>query len=369
MSELAALDLLEAQGRGVSDRQQEALQYYWVQVLRALGNQADVKDCLTYAGAEKLISHARTRGLAGQSIRRLVSCLKRGAKRAHREGFLVYAPVDWPVVRSDAANVQQRGKLWSPEQIKAWLACLEGEAYDEALFALLTGLRSQELKRVKREWIKQTPGGVFLDLPPEGSKTHEGRQVAISDAALVVVESCRQRSVPGGMMFSGASHNRTRRTAARNAGLNGTVTLRDLRTYYLTHAAYADAIAAQAAAGHTDLRTTQRYQRTTLARLSAASDAVSASLGAKGAQSGGHSEEKSGDGDFVESEKLNDNGDLTWCGVRDLNPRHPACKTETTLIEHLNQCDTCRLFVFQHMQMHGAEGKRGTVGGHSKKAV
>ena len=77
------------------------------------------------------------------------------------------------------------------------------------------------------------------------------------------------------------NHRKAFDAARKTIGYRKTITLRDLRHCHATWAAQGtgDAAAAQAALGHTDLRTTQRYLSTTIQRTAAAAVAVEAQLG------------------------------------------------------------------------------------------
>ncbi len=99
---------------------------------------------------------------------------------------------------------------------------------------------------------------------PLATKTRRERVVALDRAG-------GHLDVP---LFA-SDHKRAFRNAATRAGI-ARITLRDLRHCHATWAAQGtgDAAAAQAALGHADLRTTQRYLTATLARVSSAAVAV-----------------------------------------------------------------------------------------------
>jgi len=98
--------------------------------------------------------------------------------------------------------------------------------------------------------------------------------------ALELLEQAPATREPGAPLFP-ESHLRAHRRAARKLGIAQRITLRDLRHCHATWSAQGtgDAAAAQAALGHTDLRTPQRYLSTTFARVACAALAVDQVLG------------------------------------------------------------------------------------------
>jgi integrase len=104
--------------------------------------------------------------------------------------------------------------------------------------------------------------------------------VGLCDEAPAIL---RRRCENGVAAFPSGSH-RTHRTArllaAQRAGWPSGISLRDLRHTHATLAAHAlgDAKAVQAALGHSDLRTTDRYLSSTIARTTATASAVAEAL-------------------------------------------------------------------------------------------
>ncbi len=255
-----------------------------VEPVRALRADAH-PESLDFDQIQNFVAARRERGNRGQSIRKDLQALKRGLDIARRRGWIRAVP-DFPKVRSDPPKETQKGQLHAPHLLRAWLDALPLEARDEAEFALLTGLRATEIKRASATWVERAPAdaGVpaLLRVPAAASKTRTERVVGLTAEALVILERN-----PNGFP---ETHRNARRTAAKQIAYARNITLRDLRHTYGTLALQGtgDAIAAQAALGHTELATTQRYQSSTLKRTASASIAVARLLERSPSAPSGH---------------------------------------------------------------------------------
>ena len=271
-----------AQARGVGARQLQSIEACWGHLCRVLGPDTD-PSAVTYDRVTSYVATRRGEGVRGQSIRKETQALKRGLKIARRRGSLPELPVEWPVVRSDPPRKWQRGKLHPPELILRWLAALEAdhpEAHRQAQVALRTGLRAEELRALSWEWVEPAPEGAgvpaLLRVPAEAAKTRRERIVGLPAACLGFLSAAHGAQEAWDAPLFAANHRKAFDAARKVVGYRKTITLRDLRHCHATWAAQGtgDAAAAQAALGHTDLRTTQRYLSTTISRTASAAVAV-----------------------------------------------------------------------------------------------
>lgn len=294
LSQLASADIQRAMSKGVDKATRErTLDWIWHPMLAFFGPGRDPQS-ITYDDAEAYIAHRRSIEVRGQTIRREMQALRRGMKIAKRRGWMTEVPEEWPPIASDPPSPEHRGKLHPPKALRMWLEQLAPDARDECLFALCTGLRGKELKRVRANWVEPLPPGfptpALLRIPAASAKTRRERMVGLPQEALDIIRR-RIEAHPGAVLvFSQASHTRTMTQARKRIGYAQNITMRDLRHTYSTLALQGtgDATAVQAAMGHTDLRTTQLYQSSTLLRTAQVSAAAARLLSeVKGAQSGG----------------------------------------------------------------------------------
>jgi len=280
--ELAGLDIDRAVAEGVDAATRvPTLAHMWAWLVRCMGDLP-----VETIGAQHVSAYVttrRARGVRGQTIRRELQCLQRGLSLAYRRGWLAIEPntTDWPRVRSSSKG-RNAGKQHEPDIIRRWLGALHAEARDEATLIVLTALRAAEAKRVRLSWVRQAPPGAgvpaLLEVPAEAAKTRSPRTIGLCQAA---VDLIRRRAVaPDVPVLSQSDFSRHRATVARRIGYSSTITLRDLRHCHLTWglAATGDARATLEAAGHSDLRTTERYLHTTLIRTAGVARAVAGVL-------------------------------------------------------------------------------------------
>ena len=293
LAELAALDLKRAAAKGVTRSQRVSVEACWEHLCRVLGADLD-PETLNYDIIEGYIALRRTEGARGQSIRKEVQALKRGERIAVRKNWVDRPLLEWPEITSDPEG-EKRGKLHEADVLKRWLEEIaeiprSGMAVYQAETALRTGLRAAELRRLSRGWVEIAPQEVqapaLLRVPAWAAKTRKERVVGLTGEALRVLEQAwdvlradnpdANRTTP---LFPG-QHKRAFDRARKEIHYTDTITLRDLRHCYATWAARGtgDAAAAQAALGHADLRTTQRYLSSTLERVVGAASAVSETL-------------------------------------------------------------------------------------------
>lgn len=267
-------DYEDAEDRGASKGYLRSLRWSWRAIDAGFGATATVRD-LSLDALNRYVRFRRKQGVRGQSIRREITALKRICRRAASRGWII-APAEWPRVKSDPPHPGRIGKLRSAEEIAAVLSALPRDVADEYRFAALTGLRSAELARIEPGWLEATPSGPLLRVPAWASKTRSERVVMLAAPALEIIRRRSDRSP----IFTGADHQVRVGSASRRAGLVHPLTFRDLRVFYASAglAGSGDAAAVQASLGHADLRTTQRYQRSTLERAAAVSEAAAKAL-------------------------------------------------------------------------------------------
>jgi integrase len=123
-------------------------------------------------------------------------------------------------------------------------------------FIRLTGLRLEEFRRYHPSWLRPAPAGsktkALLVVPPEASKTRDGRTLPLNAEALAIAKQW-------GSKFKGKKFNHALWLASAAVGVSPPLTPRDLRATYITHVARRDLPAAQRLAGHTNVATTGRY--------------------------------------------------------------------------------------------------------------
>ncbi len=284
---LAGADRDEALARGVGARQIESIERSWGHVCRVLGADVD-PSTITYDEVLRFVAFRRREGARGQSIAKETQALKRGLRIARRRGSITALPEDWPTIRQDPPNRKQRGQVHPIDVISQWLTELRRTAlpaWRQADVAIRTGLRAEELRAVTWEWVEAAPDGsgvpAVLRIPAESAKTRRERIVGLTPGVLKHLNDARAEVNSWTVPLLPGNHRRAFKAATDAIGHPQTITLRDLRHCHATWSAQGtgDAAATQAALGHTDLRTTQRYLSTTITRTASAAVAVGEALG------------------------------------------------------------------------------------------
>jgi len=286
LATLAGLDVAEAVARGVGARQRQSIEACWGHACRILG--ADRKPpSIQYDLMVRYIASRRAEGARGQTIVKEIQAVKRGLRIARRRGSLESLPEEWPKVRRDPPDDKQKGKLHPADVVGRWLhavAELSEQAWRQAEIAVRTGLRAEELRALTWDWVEPAPESTgvpaVLRIPAKAAKTRRERVVGLTAEALVVLDQAQEAVDGWDVPLLVGNYRKTFATAAKAIDYPRTITLRDLRHCHATWAAQGtgDAAAAQAALGHTDLRTTQRYLSTTITRTASAAVAVGAAL-------------------------------------------------------------------------------------------
>lgn len=276
LAQLAEWDVDRAEAAGVTAKRIDQIERDWTHLARHLHAELEPRR-ITYPMVEAFVAARRQDGARGQTIRRELWTLKRGMEIARRRGKLAMVLQDWPTIRSDPPS-DKRGHLIPIPILAQWLALLpDNGARAQAEFVLRTGLRAAEVRRVRASWVESAPAGslvpAVLRLPAWATKSRAERIVGLTQPALDLV-----RSAPRGEQDSPlwpGTHQKATRSASEALGVP-TISLRDLRHTHATLAAQGtgDAAAAQAALGHTELATTQRYLSSTIERTTGAAVAV-----------------------------------------------------------------------------------------------
>ena len=279
LSIMGGADVENVEKRGKSPGYVAAIASMWRNLVRVLGpTLADVD----HRSLEDYAATRRKEGARGQTIRRELGRLQWAFKRCELEGVPVDPPRAWPKIESDPSDPRRTGKLVEPAVLRAYLAELPADLRDEWTVAALTGLRQGELARLTFEWVRLSPISGWTVVVPQGGgkrRLHE-RIVSLPEQARKILVARSRRHE--GLLFPRERWNGRRALdrAAKRLGLPHRLTLRDLRTTYGTTALVTsgDAAAVMAALGHSDLRTTQRYQRSTLQRVAKVGAGVAATL-------------------------------------------------------------------------------------------
>lgn len=285
---LAAEDIVDAENRGVSGAHIEALESQWCMVADVFGPDYLVSD-LSVDELRAYEGERRRRGVRGQTIRRELALLRRSLRRARRRGHVdrdwaFDLDQDWPTIKTDPPDRNKSGKLWPIETIRRYLEELRAEARAEATFAVLTGLRWAELKRVTPDMIERRtdlPTPALMRLPESVTKTRRGREVGLPAPALAIVDAQLSQDPSRQRIFSATDYKGHRRHVSRDVlGLEHTITLRDLRHCYASYALRGgqDPTAVMRAMGHTDLKMTERYLSAPLEGIASAGASVAGAL-------------------------------------------------------------------------------------------
>lgn len=292
LTDMAGLDVERAVAEG-SDPEItiSRLGYMWRSIIAVMGDlpvgKVNDRQVMSYIMAR------RSASIRGQTIRRELQTLRRGLLIAKKYGEHVQ-DIDWPKIKSDPPLSKQRGKLWPPATIMQVLEKLPVDAKDELLLCLYTGLRATELRRLRYDWIEPAPQGsptpAVLRLPAEATKTRQPRIIGLTVEAMEIIR--RRLAASGGkepLVFDGTDYHKALALASKACGLSENLTKRDLRHTFATLALQGsgDAIAVQAALGHSNLSMTNRYQHSTVLRTASASAAVAALLSNSDNENGG----------------------------------------------------------------------------------
>jgi len=285
----ALADLAELDRRNAEMRRRRAptlaiQEFHWRWLRRHIGDDI-YADQINYRIATQYIQARQNDGVRNQTIRRELATLYRGLRLAVRDGAAFRLPDDWPRIESDQPDPKSSGRLHPVEILAEWVAALPEEPRDIAWFVLLTGLRHEEARRVAGTWVVPAPTGIglpaLLSLPGYATKTRQPRIVGLTEQALGIIQRRIGNRPENELVFSQKNYRWSYKAACHTIGYDQTIKLRDLRVAYATLAIAggADPIAVQAALGHRQLATTQKYLKSTIARTASASVLVDMAVG------------------------------------------------------------------------------------------
>jgi len=269
--ELAAWDVERAEAE-TTHHNASTLENRWRQALGFFGEGFDAL-ALTTDKIQAYIKHRR-QTCEGQTIRRELWMLKRGLGFLKSQAIsagnrdlafdLMLRIDDFPTVKSGKTDKALAGKLHGPETLARFFDALPQHVADIFRFSMLTGLRHEELKRVKREWIKQIRGIDCLIMPAQSTKSRKERLIPLNAEALEITERG-----DADFIFSQRNHKKLVYAACERLGVES-ITLRDMRHHFATATEQVDSKAAQDILGHSSRAMTDRYLHTDLERLAAA---------------------------------------------------------------------------------------------------
>lgn len=350
LATLAALDLDRAEADKASEKQLAAIEYAWGAITKHMGGTSSAT-VITFDAVEQYIKARRKDGVSGQTIRKERQRIRWAAGVAHRKGWLPVVPQVWPKIRDDARDEAQAGKLHDLDVLRAWfrrLRDIRKRAYLEARIVVLTGLRSEEAARLSWSWVEETAAGPVLHVPAWAAKTRDERRVGLGREAYALLRSLAKGRVELEPLLGKRYWRKPREAARKSLGYGRPITLRDLRHTFLTLGleSTGDATATQAAAGHTDLRTTQRYLHSTIERAQAVSRGVEASLNR-------HHKTATID-------KTGPSGGRT----RVRTEGHLRVKPEPSLIDHVSTCEICQRRIAAHAETVRLHPETATMSRH-----
>ena len=264
----ADLDRAVAAG-GTASYVNKGLGAYWRNLVRILGDVRLDKidtDAVTAYVEKRLAENVRR-----QTIRRELTALKRAV-----DGN----PIKWPKLRADPKDEKLAGKARDPEILRRLLEELSPDCQAQVQFALATGLRSEELKRVRLSWVK----GDLLHMPAPATKSRRARTVALTPETLAVLR--RAAAKHGDAPWAKRAFHKSLKTASERIGVYPHVSLRDLRHTFATEAlkGSGDLAAVMAVMGHSNLSTASLYQHSSEARartVAAVAATISSTVPAK----------------------------------------------------------------------------------------
>jgi integrase len=295
LANLAALDIERAKAGGASEAQQKTLERdRWSRLIEHFGD-IPATEANNFDRVQGYILARRQRGVRGQTIKREVAALRRGMIIAKRRGWIRAVLDEWPPIKTDPPKEAQAGKMHDPDTLRAVVHALPVDVQEGVAFALLTGLRYAELRRVRAEYVERLPIGsatpALLRLPAASTKTRRPRVIGLSETALQILEirAARLEETPdsfrsargrmpadydGGQLFPRVNYRNVLVKACTTAGYRRVITMRDLRATFLTLGLLetgGDVRAAMAAGGHTKEATAFKYQHADLERTTTVS--------------------------------------------------------------------------------------------------
>jgi integrase len=202
---------------------------------------------------------ARRKEVKGQTVTREVRLLKGYMLTAYEQGELASVPVRWPKIKRDPKDKKRRGKFVPFEVLLRWLPLLPQDTREFAEFVLLTGIRRDEMRRLRYDMIVDG----MLDLPDEESKAGGGK-IPLHKHAQKIVQLRRERYPNAERIFPVTNTNsndemQEQFTAAAMKVWGMPITARDLRHTVGSRLAKFDPVATMEVLRHKDLSMTAEY--------------------------------------------------------------------------------------------------------------
>lgn len=394
LARLGGLDLTRAISRGVTASQQRSIMGCWKSLTRVLGAERR-PDTIDYDLCQSYIAERRRAGVRGQSIRKELQALKRGMMIARRKRLITVALDEWPEVRNDPKDTKKAGKLHPQHILERWLEALDrvpksGLARVQAEIALRTGIRAEEVRRLSWSWVEETPPGselpAILRLPAWATKDRDERVVGLTQEALELIAFARtEQQLVTWEHFDtpllAGEHKHAFQAACKLIDYPRAITLRDLRHCHASWSAQAtgDIAAVQAALGHADLETTQRYLSSTVDRALKAALAVGAALKGRGGKSGGGVPGAPGGGGppgpgpgaghSTRTQSRSDRAKVgvVMVGVTGFEPATRCSQSDfEALLQHITTCSDCLLAFLQGISKQLDDTRIGHAAGHMR---
>jgi integrase len=274
----AARDVQQCRDSAKNERSPASVESSWVQIMKHLGcelrlTDIDIGTLREYRTLRRTKDEARDQTIVREwhALRRAFRGaleLKRVQEHRDTADHLRNMLATWPKMGSrDRADQGRRGHLRTPEEIQAVCARADAEVRDKLLFALMTGLRAEELSRIKFAWFEEAPPGhdvpAILRFPSEAAKTLDGGgTLGVPELALEIVKR-RFQGDTNATVFTNEVHKTQLRNISKELGIEPRLKFRDMRTTHITWAKEGTGRidVSQAAARHSDPRTTMRYIR------------------------------------------------------------------------------------------------------------
>lgn len=282
--ELAAADVVERGSLGATQAHLEKLKNKWKVIVKNLPEDRgpdvfDYPDAIAYQGKRRAQTW-QGEPIRGQTIYRETAAIWRALLIAKSRGLRSAMPDRWPKVKRNPKHQRKAGKHWEPELVREWLMMQHQDARDEAIVAAVTQLRSAEVRRLLSSTLRRAPRGSqtpwLAEIGESATKTREARIVGVPEIAYQIIRR-RMAAQPGvDHVFAQADFKKHRARISRDLKFTCNLTLRDLRHTFASEALRltGDATAVMRAQGHKDLRTTEKYQHSTVLRTTAVAAAA-----------------------------------------------------------------------------------------------
>jgi integrase len=268
-------DIARAEDRGRHPHYVDTLGTNWKTLLRVLGEDVRLHK-ISGADLELYIRTRKREGVRNQTVSKELTCLKRALRSALKDKRVKAMPAvkaaikdcldEWPEpLPPDPKDPMLEGVPRSPEVIRAVCEKATPELRDKIIFALCTGVRPEELTRVRFDMVRKAPVDApvpaYLDLPDWATKKRKPRSQGIPPLALEILHRRFEANINGEEVFTSEDHKTQLRRISKELGLTKRFALKDMRK---THATWGtdltgDIEAVRRGLGHSDVRMTQIY--------------------------------------------------------------------------------------------------------------